>query len=162
MFVAGSAYFGDTGECAEGCRSDRVQGRRGGRHGGHQQLRRLPASTGWTPAPSTRWPSRPPGTSRWRRKAVPTAASLTLPAVVPGKGVARAGREGQRGETHGEDFEAMVRRLNDIHEIENLMGRYEFLTTANMFTETVELFAKTVPQKIEIGPLGVWDGMDAA
>ncbi len=42
------------------------------------------------------------------------------------------------------------------------MGRYEFLTTANMFTETVELFAKTVPQKIEIGPLGVWDGMDAA
>ena len=61
-----------------------------------------------------------------------------------------------------EYLEAMVRRLNDIHEIQNLMGRYEFLTTANMFTETVELFAKTVPQKIEIGPLGVWDGMDAA
>ena len=61
-----------------------------------------------------------------------------------------------------ENLEAMVRRLNDIHEIKNLMGRYEFLTTANMFTETVELFAKTVPQKIEIGPLGVWDGMDAA
>jgi SnoaL-like domain len=61
-----------------------------------------------------------------------------------------------------EDMEKMVRRLSDVHEIQNLMGRYEFLTTANLFTETVELFAKTVPQKIEIGPLGVWDGMDAA
>ena len=61
-----------------------------------------------------------------------------------------------------EDIEAMVRRLNDIHEIKNLLGRYAFLTTANMFTETVELFAKAVPQKIEIGPVGVWDGIDAA
>lgn len=53
-----------------------------------------------------------------------------------------------------EDMETMVRRLNDVHEIQNLMGRYEFLTTANMFTETVELFAKTVPQKIEIARWG--------
>ena len=56
------------------------------------------------------------------------------------------------------DLEAMVRRLNDIQEIKNLLGRYAFLTTANMFTETVELFAKTVSQKVEIGPLGVWFG----
>ena len=61
-----------------------------------------------------------------------------------------------------EDLETKIRCLHDIHGIQNLMGRYEFLTTANLFTETVDLFAKTVPQKIEIGPLGVWDGMDAA
>lgn len=60
------------------------------------------------------------------------------------------------------DLEAQIHRLTDIHEIANLVGRYEFLTTAHMFTETVDLFAKAVPQKIEIGPLGVWDGMDAA
>ena len=61
-----------------------------------------------------------------------------------------------------ESPETTARCLVDIHEIQNLMGRYEFLTAANMFTETVELFAKTVPVKIEIGPLGVWEGMDAA
>lgn len=61
-----------------------------------------------------------------------------------------------------DDLEATVGRLKDVHEIQNLMGRYAFLTTANMFTETVELFATTVPQKIEIGPLGVWEGTDAA
>ena len=61
-----------------------------------------------------------------------------------------------------ESLETTARCLMDIHEIQNLMGRYEFLTAANMFTETVELFAKTVPVKIEIGPLGVWEGMDAA
>jgi len=43
------------------------------------------------------------------------------------------------------DLEAQIRRLCDIHEIANLVGRYEFLTTAHMFTETVELFAKKVP-----------------
>jgi len=42
------------------------------------------------------------------------------------------------------------------------VGKLEFLFTANMFSAIVELFAKTVPQKIEIGPLGVWDGIDAA
>ena len=61
-----------------------------------------------------------------------------------------------------DNLEATVRCLKDLHEIQNLMGRYEFLTTANMFTETVQLFAKKVPVKIEIGPLGVWEGLDAA
>jgi hypothetical protein len=61
-----------------------------------------------------------------------------------------------------EDLDVIVRRLDDVHEIGNLMGRYEFLASAHMFTETAGLFARTVPQKIEIGPLGVWDGMDAA
>ncbi len=41
------------------------------------------------------------------------------------------------------------------------MGRYESSPRQHVH-ETVELFATTVPQKIEIGPLGVWDGMDAA
>jgi hypothetical protein len=61
-----------------------------------------------------------------------------------------------------ENLEATVGRLKDVHEIQNLMGRYAFLTTANMFTETVELFAKKVPVKIEIETLGVWEGLDAA
>jgi hypothetical protein len=59
-------------------------------------------------------------------------------------------------------IEARTQRLEDIQEIQNLMGRYEFLTTANMFTETVDLFATKTPVKIEIGPLGVWEGLDAA
>jgi hypothetical protein len=61
-----------------------------------------------------------------------------------------------------ENLEATVRRLNDVHEIQNVMGWYEYLTAANMFTAVGEqCFAKTVPQKVEIGPVGVWEGMDA-
>jgi len=62
-----------------------------------------------------------------------------------------------------DSMEAMVRRLNDIHEIENVMGWYEYLTAANAFKEVApKCFARTVPQKVEIGPVGLWEGIDGA
>ena len=53
-----------------------------------------------------------------------------------------------------ESLETTARCLMDIHEIQNLMGRYEFLTAANMFTETVELFAKTTGADDRAGLVG--------
>jgi hypothetical protein len=58
--------------------------------------------------------------------------------------------------------EARIQRMEDIHELQQLMGRYEYLHTANMHDEVVDLFATTVPVKIEIPTWGVWEGMDAA
>jgi hypothetical protein len=54
----------------------------------------------------------------------------------------------------------MVQRLQDIHEIQNLMGKYEYLHVAGMHDETAELFAlKTPGVKAEM-VYGVYEGAE--
>ncbi len=81
VFVAGSAYFADSGDCAEGCEVTVTKDGARGRHGRHQQLRRLPGGRAGVPAPSTSVAVKAAGYKPVEHKAVPTAASLTLPAV---------------------------------------------------------------------------------
>jgi hypothetical protein len=60
----------------------------------------------------------------------------------------------------GKSPEDRIRRLEDIHEIQNLMGRYEYYHTADMQEETVELFAKKTPGvRVEM-MWGVYDGFE--
>jgi hypothetical protein len=64
VFVAGSAYFADSGDCAEGCevtisKDGAVVGSATTNNFGDFLVDKLAR------APNTRWPSRPPGTSRW-------------------------------------------------------------------------------------------------
>ena len=79
-FVAGSAVFGDTGECAEGA-SHRDQGRR------PWPARPSPTTTatswwtGWTAGAEYVVAVKAAGYKPVEHKAVPTAGSLTLPAV---------------------------------------------------------------------------------
>lgn len=54
--------------------------------------------------------------------------------------------------------EERIQRLEDIHEIQNLMARYEYLHVAGMHEECADLFAlKTPGVRIEIGNWGVWE-----
>jgi hypothetical protein len=56
-------------------------------------------------------------------------------------------------------LQAQVQRLLDIHEIQNLMGRYEYLHMAGRGAESASLFALHTPGvKVEIAQLGVYDG----
>ena len=58
-------------------------------------------------------------------------------------------------------LEKRVQRLEDIHEIQNLMSRYEYLHTAGLHEETAEMFAKNIPGvRAEIGPWGVYEGTE--
>jgi len=58
-------------------------------------------------------------------------------------------------------LEERVQRLEDIHEIQNLMGRYEYLHTAGLHEETAELFAKKTPGvRAEIDNWGVYEGAE--
>jgi hypothetical protein len=51
--------------------------------------------------------------------------------------------------------------LSDIHEIQNLMSRYEYLHVANMHQETTELFAQRSPGvKLENGARGIYLGIE--
>jgi hypothetical protein len=59
-------------------------------------------------------------------------------------------------------LEERIQRLEDIHEIENLMGRHEYLHTAALNAEDAELFAKKTPGVgIEIADWGVYEGTEA-
>lgn len=58
-------------------------------------------------------------------------------------------------------LEQRIQRLEDIHEIQNLMARYEYLHTAGMHKECAELFALKSPDvRTEIGDWGVWEGAE--
>lgn len=54
-----------------------------------------------------------------------------------------------------------IERLKDVHEIENLMARHEYLHTAGRNAEDADLFAKKTPGvSIEIANWGVYEGLD--
>jgi hypothetical protein len=56
-------------------------------------------------------------------------------------------------------LEERVQRLEDIHQIQNLMGRLEFLYTAGLEKEAMQLFAlKTPGVSAEVANWGVYDG----
>ena len=55
-------------------------------------------------------------------------------------------------------LEERIQRLEDIHEIKNLMARYEYLHTAGMHKECADLFALKSPDvRTEIASWGVWE-----
>jgi len=57
-------------------------------------------------------------------------------------------------------LEERIQRIEDIHEIQNLMSRYEYLHTAGLQDETAELFAKKTPGvRGEIANWGVYEGV---
>jgi hypothetical protein len=58
-------------------------------------------------------------------------------------------------------LEERIQRLEDIHEIQNLMSRYEYLHTAGLQDETADLFAKKTPGvRAEIANWGVYEGIE--
>jgi len=58
-------------------------------------------------------------------------------------------------------LEERIQRLEDIHEIQNLMSTYEYLHTAGLQEETSELFAKNTPgASVEIANWGVYEGFE--
>jgi hypothetical protein len=58
-------------------------------------------------------------------------------------------------------LEKRIQRLEDIHEIQNLMSRYEYFHTADMQEETVELYARKTPgATAEIANWGVYEGIE--
>ena len=60
-------------------------------------------------------------------------------------------------------LEEQVRRLNDIHEIQNVMSLHEYYHTAGMHKEEVEeIWAQKTPGvSWETGDLGRFEGIDA-
>ncbi len=57
------------------------------------------------------------------------------------------------------ELERMFSRLNDIHEITNLQGRYNHLIVTSNFEAVVDLFATKDPNvKAEIADSGVYEG----
>jgi hypothetical protein len=61
------------------------------------------------------------------------------------------------------NLEGMVQRLNDIHEIQNVMSLHEYYHTAGMHKEEVEeIWAQKTPGvSWETGDLGRFEGIDA-
>jgi hypothetical protein len=55
-----------------------------------------------------------------------------------------------------------IERLQAVNEIQNLMGTYEYLHTANLHKEVMELYAKKAPGvRVYWGEQGYWEGPDA-
>lgn len=60
-----------------------------------------------------------------------------------------------------QEIEAKITRLEDIHEIENLKGRYNHFLLMGAFDAIVDLFAKKDPNvKVEISKNGVFEGIE--
>jgi len=58
-------------------------------------------------------------------------------------------------------LEERIRRLEDIQEIQNLMGRYEYYHTADMQEETVSLWAKKAPGiRADVPSFGLYRGYE--
>lgn len=58
-------------------------------------------------------------------------------------------------------LEERIQHMEDVHEIQNLMGKYVFYHMAGLHKETAELFAQKTPGvKAEVGPLGIWEGTE--
>jgi hypothetical protein len=59
-------------------------------------------------------------------------------------------------------YEQQIQQLIDIHQIQNLMSRYEYVHVAGPHPEEADLFAQRTPDvKLEIANLGVWDGIES-
>lgn len=59
-------------------------------------------------------------------------------------------------------LEERIQRLEDVHAIQNLMGRYEYYHTAGLHEETADLFAKKAPDvKAEFVGWGVYEGLES-
>lgn len=53
-----------------------------------------------------------------------------------------------------------IQRLEDVHEIHNLMSRYEYFHTAGLHEKTVAMFARNTPGvRCEISNWGVYEGL---
>jgi hypothetical protein len=63
----------------------------------------------------------------------------------------------------GESLKERIQRLEDIHEIQNLMGRHEYYHSAGMHKEEFEeLFAQKTPGiSFEAGDVGAFEGIEA-
>ena len=58
-------------------------------------------------------------------------------------------------------LEERIQRLEDIHEIQNLMGRNQYKHTAGMHRETAEAFALDTPGvRTEVADWGVYEGRE--
>jgi len=54
-----------------------------------------------------------------------------------------------------------ILRLEDIQEIQNLMGKYSYYRTAGLYDFILEMFArKTAGLKVEISDWGIWEGAE--
>jgi hypothetical protein len=85
-----------------------------------------------------------------RRDSLMVAAAAVLPAIA-----AQAANKAS-----APTLEQKVQRLIDVHEIQNLMSRYEYLHAANLHLESVALFAqKTAGVRLENGARGVYEGL---
>ncbi|OGO17334.1 MAG: hypothetical protein A2Z02_04930 [Chloroflexi bacterium RBG_16_48_7] len=59
------------------------------------------------------------------------------------------------------NLDERIQRLEDIHEIGNLMGRYSYFRTAGLYEPILEMFAReTEGLKVEISDWGVWEGTE--
>lgn len=59
-------------------------------------------------------------------------------------------------------LEERIQHLEDIQDIQNLMGRYSYLHTAGKHKETAELFAENTPGvKAEFPAWGIYDGYES-
>jgi hypothetical protein len=59
-------------------------------------------------------------------------------------------------------LEERIRRVEDMLEVQNLMGRYEYLHTAGMHEKVLELYAMKSPDVgMEIAHWGKWEGPEA-
>jgi hypothetical protein len=57
--------------------------------------------------------------------------------------------------------EERVQRLEDIHEIQNLMGREQFFHMAALHDRVMELWAKKTPEvSVQISSMGKWEGTE--
>lgn len=54
----------------------------------------------------------------------------------------------------------MTQKLMDIHEIKQLMARYEYYHSGGLHRECVALFSQRDDVKVEIANLGIFDGQD--
>jgi hypothetical protein len=58
-------------------------------------------------------------------------------------------------------IEERIQRLEDIHEIQNLMGREQFMHTAGLHEEVGEMYAQKTPGlKVEVANWGVYEGKE--
>ena len=59
-----------------------------------------------------------------------------------------------------DDLALRISRLEAVHQVQNVMGRYSFLHSANMHRESMELFALDLPDVRAEMMWGVYEGRD--
>jgi hypothetical protein len=59
------------------------------------------------------------------------------------------------------NLEERIQRMEDIHQIQNLMSRYEYWHTAGMHEKVLDMYAKKTPGvSVEIANLGIYEGQE--